>query len=1256
MNTNKNGRLSNRRITRTFHLAPATRAIRAALAISFTMLALGGSTVALAGTGTCTTDTTTNTVTCDGDFTNLPGASFVPVADLTLILGDTAPTSVTPGAGIVGVEANWGGIVGVTSHADITTSGADGILEYGSTSATLTNYGAITTNVTAPGAKAIDISAYGNVTAYNSGAVKAYNTGSNDVTAVSASSLFGNVEVYNKAAGTITATAQDGNAVAVDVSAYSTAEIINTGAISASSVNGIAIGALDQSSTARTFFFNEGSITATSTNGQAVGALVSGKEAYASNLAYSAYGLAGSITVTSGADAAIGMEAYGQSYAGAKNTGSITVTSDSGTAAGIVADSYKGAARITNTGSISAKSLYYSPAVGVEAYSAFSGAASVNNSGSIAATAVSGNATGIIAQAHYGQVSVVNSGDVNATAGVGTSYQHNRAIGIVASSGAGYSPGITHVTNSGNISTSGPTLGEGIVGSARYGDLTITNTGTIAAYGQNEAIGIGTGQNGHNAFGNYYDNYTAQVNIDNTGSITAVANGTHCGGCTVAATGIQVFLTKGNSVTATNSGDIDVSVTGTTANNDDNALGIDVFNVNGNVAINNSGSISVANHNNAFADYTAGIIGFDLYGSVSIANSGDINLDVSGHSFKDIGILGISYATVGGISIVNTGTISVNAIGSAIANYVAGISADPHAIGVGDPVSVINSGYIKVNGGYIAAGIGVNSWQPGYVNNSGSVVVSDNDNVVGVRASGIYVVSLMGSASVLNSGDINVGADDTRISGIYARTVEQDGVDHDVAISNSGSITVTGPSSWTPTTPIQKSLTTTGIFAMLQGFGDLTLDNAGTVTVTNPDEGSARGIYAITNGYSGGTSGITNSGDIAVVLDSHLASYGTTAFGVLDRYANRNVNLGPRGDWTFDNSGSISVSVDDELRTFFVLAYGVDVSASDVSAVTVTNSGSITTHVTSSAPSLYLATATGLLVNDRDFYQRISDAISITNSGDITASITANNLLGSEETGVTGYGRYGAAARGIVGISNFGAIAVVNSGTVSASARSNASTVQAPGYPGVSYPGVTASQGVAVLDYAGLSTQGFAYHPIGDMTVSNSATGAITASSVSYGDGAAIASGIYTAVRNIGTTPVLKPASYGISINNAGFVKATAVTGGAATGAATATGISALDLAGGFVNVSNDGTVLASATTSGSGDRYRHLGFRTCHHDRPQRRRLCRRHGDRYQRQCDWTFGHRQQCGRRQCRCDQCNVRRCWGQEPMARTSPRPAI
>jgi len=1067
MNANTNSRLNKDHRTPTLTVAPVTRAIRTALAISATLLALGGSGAAFAQTCVATSSTVE---TCEGIFTGtVPGTFFTPVADLTLVLGDSAnsvPTSVTPAAGLMGIDAEWGGNVGVTSYADITTTGATGIFAYGSTSATVNNSGSITTDVTAPGAKAMDISAYGDVTVVNSGAVKAYSTGSNDVTAVNASSLFGNADVYNKFGGTITASAQDGNAIAVDESAYSAPQFRNEGAIIASSVNGIAIGVLEQSSTSESIWENFGSVTVTSTNGQAVGALVSGASAYAENLGYTAYfgPLSGHITVTSGADAAVGLEAYGESYALARSTGSITVTSDGGTATGIIADVYKGAARIINTGSISATALSYSPAVGVEAYSAFSGAASVNNSGSIAATALSGNATGIIAQAHYGQVSVVNSGDVSATAGAGTSYyQHNKAIGIVASSGAGYSPGITHVTNSGSIFADGPSLGEGIDGSARYGDLTITNTasGTITATGQNEAIGIGTGQTSHNSFGRYIDGYTSQAIIDNAGSITASADATACAACTqIEATGIQVFLNLGNDVTVTNSGDIGVSVLGGSTANYSEALGIDAVTDFGDITVNNSGSIAVAAKIHGPGQYTetnynVGILTNTASGATSIVNSGDIDVNVDASvSFRMYGIWASSSGAEG-ISVVNSASINLTTPGTVyVSSGIKVNSGDQHGYGV---TTVINSGDVDVSANAGTAMYGIEAYAFGSgdftVNNSGSITTRNNtftfhgyggtSFVTGGISTGILAKfgSIGGTATITNSGDINTTGGSI-VSGIYARYDQRSNYlrTGDLTLDNSGSISVTTDNF---TNPAASYLKATGI-GTRNGSGTTTLTNSGSITATVFGD-----PVAFTYSYGGVVSTIVNAG-----------VQGIAVMDVSDFDIAPHTVIPGNGAISITNTGSITASItsnghayagnDDAMGIAVQHGYGT---------VDVANSGSITAAAQNDAATVAGTspiTASGIRIkNWIDFgsetgrvYSQGSETLTNGNTGSITASATSN------------YADVSASAKGIDAVLGIDSTSIVyaangitidNAGLVSANATvGGANTLGAATATGIS--------------------------------------------------------------------------------------------------------------------------------------------------------------------------------------------------------------
>jgi hypothetical protein len=219
---------------------PATRAIRAALLGSATLFALVAAPAAFAQT--CT-DTATLEVTCSGTFTDdvansIPPGSALP--DLTLILDDT--TVVTPADGVSGLTADWGGDTGVMSSANITTNGADGIHQQGTTSASLYSYGDITTEALVADDNAIDISALGDVTVVIGGDVLAYNTGAIDVRAVAAESTAGSTHVTVDEYGSVTAQAYDGYATAVGAVGLLDVGVSNSGAIAAYSTYDGALG------------------------------------------------------------------------------------------------------------------------------------------------------------------------------------------------------------------------------------------------------------------------------------------------------------------------------------------------------------------------------------------------------------------------------------------------------------------------------------------------------------------------------------------------------------------------------------------------------------------------------------------------------------------------------------------------------------------------------------------------------------------------------------------------------------------------------------------------------------------------------------------------------------------------------------------------------------------------------------------------------------------------------------------------------
>ncbi|HVI26120.1 MAG TPA: hypothetical protein VM576_08010, partial [Xanthomonadaceae bacterium] len=224
--------------TRVLKVTPVTRAVRMALAA--TTLAFAGTGAAFAGT--CAS-AGTNTIECTGSFTDT--VTF-PDADLTLVLGDGVPTSVTPAVGDMGVDASWPGRATVVSYADIITDSADGIHADSSGAAHITNHGSVTTYVGVDGVQAVDIVAGGNASFTNTGDVQAYGYAAYDVTAVRVESdgCGCEVTVDNEAGGVISAIALGGGD-AIGVYGYSTTgdiSITNDGDVLAYSAYGLADG------------------------------------------------------------------------------------------------------------------------------------------------------------------------------------------------------------------------------------------------------------------------------------------------------------------------------------------------------------------------------------------------------------------------------------------------------------------------------------------------------------------------------------------------------------------------------------------------------------------------------------------------------------------------------------------------------------------------------------------------------------------------------------------------------------------------------------------------------------------------------------------------------------------------------------------------------------------------------------------------------------------------------------------------------
>ena len=1170
MHTHTNGRLNTTRLTPALPVAPVTRAIRAALAISATLLALGGSGAAMAQS--CV-PTAPATETCEGVFTSTLSGPTPPVVDLTLVVGDSAntiPTSVTPLSGLMGIDAAWSGSVGVTSYADITTVGATGIFAYSTTTATVNNQGSISTNVTAAGAKAMDVNANGDVSVVNNGTINAFSTGVYDVTAVNVSSINGNTAVDNQALGTITATAQDGNAIAVNAYALGAVTVTNEGTITAnsSSVYGdIAAGILAQAGNGNASVTNSGSITATSTSYQAEGILSSSNNGYASVI----NATTGSVTAIGGEDQTFGLEASSELGSTVVNNGSVTVTSSNGTAVGVEALTINGDAIVTNIGSITST-----------AYSAYQ------------------SAIGAVVSSVNGQATVNNTGHISAINHIGL------GVGIEA-----YSPLGSTINNSGYV-VAGSYLGNtiGALAKAYNGDASITSSTS----GYIRAIAL-HGVNGY-ATGVFANATNGSASVTNAGTIFA---GSNYG----AATGIQVLASGANGggdVYVGNSGKVEAAGSYLS-----DVRGIQAFSTTGTATVVNSGTVEgvSSQHEGNVLTTVDGIRAYG-YGGATVTNSGRV--DASGPWFAN-GITGIAYNGVASVTNTATGTIEVlglvptgiNAVstyGSAVANNAGSIVVfqdekcfcDPGAIiigtgifadseqGTGAAVTVTNSGSISVNSLYGAYGVSAVAKNGNVsVGNSGSIaIVTDG---YGSSSWGINALSDYGGVSIVNSGDISIVEGPVQntfqpldeVTGIFGLTVGKIGIASslsDLSIVNTGNISLTAFSgygilgrsfqgsvsisnaghitidnSWFGEGIVAESYTGGSV------AGDVTVDNSGSVSITGPL--SATGLVTLVN--STGATSITNSGDITDA--SQLATFGIFA---------RDENFASGGDVTIGNSGSISsiTSVDNPAPVdhagyaghsmgIHVYTYGGDIA--------VGNTGSILAQTT--ANTQLPGSAIGEFV--KNGYGNYFGTVGITNSGSITASLTSSNSLPAAGFQLPFYGPIGTAT-GILVNNTYGDVTVTNSGSISATSQSDHYAGGGVGN------GVTAANGISVVSTVG---NGVARSlNLGNITVTNGVNGSITAAaSSSYGNGdTAKASGI-SAVVSVGSYGAsLVSAGQGITVNNAGGVSATALIANDAAGAAAATGIFAINgSAAGFVNVTNTGsslgTGLISATATSTG-------------------------------------------------------------------------
>ncbi len=1080
--------------TRDIEVAPVTRAVRAALAISVAALALGGPAVA----GTAPNNAPAQVATQSGALT---GLDAYPV-DLTLVQSGGIPSSV---------------IASPITTLNMVQSG----------DITYTNAGTIAVSTTG---------------AYNANAIYAESTDG------------GNVSVDNQATGVLTANAEYGNAIGIfgytvggNVSEH------NAGAITTTSTNGLADGIFASggkvdvttdagSSISATGFNwaagieaqgddlttvnNAGDITATanvSTDSKAFGIYTTGgadgisvansgtihaSGAYATGI-YAYDATSGHVTITnsgnmqiaspyfatgiqvvSGGDGAVvTVNNSGDLYAGVGGTyfssvgiqavatgaGSSVSVDNSGTAiasnagqngrsTGILA-SATGDASVDNSGKVISNH-----GDGIEAL-AFTGNASVTNSGYVAAAA-----TAITAASQGGTATVVNTGTVRALGA--------QVTGIRAGGGYGAS-----VDNSGSIQVAPAKYGMGVYASAGTGDAAVTNSGSMTLQGMHIYGAIGKASVGNVAMANsgavtMQAKYgygvlgissQGDVAISNAATGTIDIKGKYNSDSQIyqSVAGIGVFgsTTQGD-VTIDNAGSVSVDASG----GGKKAVGVFARSRDGSVAVNNSGTVYVA------AYYAAQAVVAQATGDATVDNSGAITV---------VGVGGYGHGHATGVLATATGTATIHNSGTitATADYgiAIGISTTPDTL----TAQVDNSGQINTSSFYYGIGIKAGGGTVG-VTNSGSIAVESRSGI------GVEATAATGNATVANSGSILANDGTTHVYGDYygATAVSAAAAYGTALVSNSGSITATAATG-----------TAIGVQTMASTL-DAQVANAAGGTI------SASGVQAIGVLGEGTTLAVTNAGQIAAVTSDSAGQ----ATGVWAKSS---------GDATIGNSGSIAATGVDAATALALDAGGVStLNNSGSIAATAPYGTAIGVHSTAATQAAQLTNAAGGTigasgVQATGLLGEGAATVTVANAGQIAATaVDAATALALNTGGASTLNNGGSIAAtaptgtaiGVHSMAGAQAVQLANA----ANGTIGASGVQATGVLGEGATLTVANAGhitATSSDAAGQAT-GLWVKSSGDAAINNS--GSITATGVDTATAVALNAGGVSTLNNSG--------------------------------------------------------------------------------------------------------------------------------------------
>lgn len=1011
----QHGKPRQARMPATPAVAPISRAIRAALAVSATMLTLAAPVTWAAGT--CSYDVVTNTYTCNGDFgQTIPGGVFTPPVDLTLVVGDQSPTSVHPADGLIGIDATWDGDVSVLVNAGsgIESSGADGIHAYsGDATAVVANYGSVSTAVTAAGAEALDVGSVYDVTVVNGGDVSASDSsGAYDVIAVGIHSISGAASFDNQAGGTLVASAYDGSATALSAlvdTYYGSLYVSNEGTITADSIHGDATGIVASAVSYGYTTVENGGTVAASGYGHAYGAVAVG--AYSSTLDNSGSISASANAVTGDAIAYAASNVSGHlSYLSNEASGSIVATAHSVDGSGVAVGAYAVGGDVTtlhNYGAISASAA--SDNGGAQAYAAvvegYSGTGLIINGGDLDATASAGAGASAVAEgalAVAGVASIFNDADIHATAtagyGGGAAATGARALGA---NSAIYTYGDLDATATAAGGTASAT-GAYVYGSA--GSATFYNAGDVAANATADngvAVVIGAGAVG------VYNSYAT-----NKGTISATGNAGQ-----VNAVGLlnqSYFVAQ-----TTNDGSVSVVADGTLAaygQYEAVATGIYTFGTLYDAVVDNSGSVSVSAA--ATADVTAGTgwlvakaIGVRAsnpagYGQALVDNSGDISASAAtGHGYAaawGVAAQSGSYGH-GDVEVGNIGSISGSASsesGSAVAfGAYLHSGSTANLVNHGDVAASVQTGrsvdYYSIATAY-ATGAQVYAFAYG-----GGVAAVHNYGTIGANAvigGGITratALNVMGQASsVYNAQGATIaasaaanlygssGAVAVNVGGLYSADVVNDG---DITAYGSARGYANGTHTYYGASRAM------GVYAKANYRGNVSVVNHGDVsahavstnglTFFNAGAG-ATGIST----YAKYNAVVENSGQVSAIAESQLGNVG--AYGVMDRgkYYSHVVNDAGASIVAYASSGSLlSDQYGGRAVSFGTHSFGSGSSGVTYNAGTIISRATVTADGGANA-GISMAHAWGASIGA---YSSMN-AGTIVNAGDIEAAASAD--------------------------------------------------------------------------------------------------------------------------------------------------------------------------------------------------------------------------------------------------------------------------